>query len=329
MSDSSKGPVFVGGAERTGTSLMFALLTSHPNISMTRRTNFWRYIDLKFGDLSERSNLDACLDVMKRYKRMVAIGPDWEWIEAEFAAGEPTYGRLYGLLQESQASRAGKPRWGDKSLLNERYAERIFEEFPNARIIQLIRDPRDRYASVLARWKVRRGGVGAGMGEWFDSVRHAEANVERWPNKCLILRYEDLVAEPVGEMRRICDFIDEPFDEEMMTMRGAERFREEGANSSYGKRPTGSISTSSVGKYVGVLSPLQVRYIETVARSAMRRYGYVEAAPDADELDAVRFYAAVLPFEELRRRGWQARGVWNTMRAKSVPGYRFVDEADA
>ena len=34
-----RGPVFVAGLERSGTSLIFALLASHPNIAMTRRTN--------------------------------------------------------------------------------------------------------------------------------------------------------------------------------------------------------------------------------------------------------------------------------------------------
>lgn len=322
----SSGPVFVGGAERTGTSLMFALLTSHPHISMTRRTNYWRYIDQKFGDLSQDHNFEACLDVMKRYKRMVAIGLDWDRIETEFKKGPATYGRLYELMQNQQAAQDGKRRWGDKSLLNERYAERIFDSFPDARIIHMLRDPRDRYASVLARWKVRRGGVGAGMGEWFESVRHAESNVERWPSQCTIMRYEDLVAEPETEMRRICDFIGEPFADEMMTMSGAERFRQEGANSSYGRRPTGAISTSSIGKYTKVLSANQVRYIETVARDAMQRHHYTPSLDGFGGLEGLRFYGAVLPFEELRRRGWQARGAWNAARAKSVPEYRFVDE---
>lgn len=323
------GPVFVGGAERTGTSLMFALLTSHPNISMTRRTNYWRYIDQKFGDLSQPQNLEACLDVMRRYKRMVAVGLDWDRLGADFRGGPATYGRLYELLQIQQASKDGKPRWGDKSLLNERYAARIFEFFPDARIVHMIRDPRDRYASVLARWKVRRGGVGAGMGEWLESVRHAESNVERWPSQCTIVRYEDLVAAPEAEVRRICAFIGESFADEMLTMSGAERFRDEGANSSYGRRPTGAISTSSIGKYTKVLSSDQVRYIETVARDDMQRYGYNSTLAGARGFELMRYYGAVLPFEELRRRGWQARGMWNAVRAKSVPEYRFVDESNS
>lgn len=322
------GPVFVGGAERTGTSLMYALLTSHPNIAMTRRTNYWRYIDGKFGDLADDGNLDACLDVMQRYKRLDVIDIDWDRLRHDFRQGPATYGRLYELLQRQQSERDGKPRWGDKSLLNERYAERIFESFEDARIIHMLRDPRDRFASVLARWKVRRGGVGAGMGEWLESVRRAETNVERWPSKCTVLKYEDLVAAPEAEMQRICDFIGEPYDAEMLTMRGAERFRSEGANSSYGKRPTGAISTSSIGKYAKVLSEPQVRYIERVGRAEMERHGYEPSLSPLTGGEALRFNALVLPFEEARRRAWEARLAWNALRSKTVPAYRFVDRED-
>ena len=319
------GPVFVGGAERTGTSLTYALLTSHPSIAMTRRTNYWRYIDGKFGDLAEDRNLAECLDVMRRYKRLDVIDIDWDRLREDFRQGPASYGRLYELLQRQQSERDGKPRWGDKSLLNERYAERIFESFDDARIIHMVRDPRDRYASVLARWKVRRGGVGAGMGEWLESARHAESNVERWPSKCTIMRYEDLVAAPEAEMQRICDFIGEPYDPEMLTMSGAEPFRTQGANSSYGKRPTGAISTSSIGKYTKVLSDGQVRYIERVARAEMDRHGYQPSLSPSTGSEALRFRTMILPFEEARRRAWEARGVWNALRSKSVPSYRFVD----
>jgi hypothetical protein len=308
---------------------MFALLTSHPSISMTRRTNYWRYIDQKFGDLSEDRNLEACLDVMRRYKRMVAIGLDWDRVEADFRKGPATYGHLYEVIQGQQAAAEGKSRWGDKSLMNERYADRIFQSFPDARIIHMIRDPRDRYASVLARWKSRRGGVGAGMGEWFESVQYAESNLVHRPEQCIVMRYEDLVAEPEAAMRRICDFIGEPFAEEMMTMSGAERFRQEGANSSYGRRPMGAISTSSIGKYTNVLSTKQVRYIEKLARNEMQRHRYEASVQGTGGFDALLFYGAVLPFEELRRRAWQARGAWHAARAKSVPGYRFVDTGTA
>ncbi|MFN2221113.1 MAG: sulfotransferase, partial [Candidatus Promineifilaceae bacterium] len=45
-------PVYVAGLERSGTSLMYALLASHPRIAMTRRTNMWTHFYNQYGDLA-------------------------------------------------------------------------------------------------------------------------------------------------------------------------------------------------------------------------------------------------------------------------------------
>ena len=66
------GPVFIGGLERTGTSLLYALLASHPAIAMTRRTNWWTYFYDRFGDLAKDENLDRCLATIRRYRRQRA-----------------------------------------------------------------------------------------------------------------------------------------------------------------------------------------------------------------------------------------------------------------
>lgn len=327
MTRSTHGPVFVGGAERTGTSLMFALLTSHPNIAMTRRTNFWRYIDGQFGDLSHEENLNRCLETMRRYKRFAVIDIDWDRLRSELRDGHADYGRLYELLQLQQVERESKARWGDKSLMNERYAERIFEAYPDARLVQMLRDPRDRYASVLTRWKTRRGGIGAGMAEWFASVRAAENNQAHWPDMCLTVRYEDLVSDPSVEMQRVCEFIGEPFVEEMLSMQGAERFRREGANSSYGKRAPGAISATSVGRYTQVLSRAQVEYVDRVGGEVMKRHGYEPDERSQGVRDRLTL-AALLPFEELRRNAWQTRSALRATRARAVPDYRLVDIED-
>lgn len=324
MTPAQTAPVFVGGAERTGTSLMFALLTSHPHIAMTRRTNFWRYIDGQFGDLSNDANLERCIDVMARYKRFRVINIDWDLLRKDFHAGPPSYEQLYHQLQKQQADRQGKRRWGDKSLMNERYAERIFEAFPHAKFIHMLRDPRDRYASVLARWEVRRGGIGAGLGEWFASVNAAEENLARWPSNYMIIRYEDLVTAPEHQVRRTCDFIGEEFADSMLAMEGAEQFTREGANSSYGKRKPGSISPSSIGKYTQVLSPAQVRYVDTVAKDAMERHRYQGDTTDLEFTDRLRL-AGVLPFEEARRKAWETRSALRSRKRRPVPEYRFVD----
>jgi len=66
----TRGPIFIAGADRSGTTLLYALLASHPSISMVRRTNMWRYFDRRYGDLGDPANLDRCLNDMLRYRRM-------------------------------------------------------------------------------------------------------------------------------------------------------------------------------------------------------------------------------------------------------------------
>ena len=61
--DPTTAPIFIAGPDRSGTTLMFALLASHPNLSMVRRTNMWRYFHGRYGDLGDPQNLERCLDV--------------------------------------------------------------------------------------------------------------------------------------------------------------------------------------------------------------------------------------------------------------------------
>jgi sulfotransferase family protein len=324
-----RGPVFVAGLERSGTSLLFALLASHPEIAMTRRTNLWTHFYGQYGDLRDDGSLDRCLAMMMRYRRLLKLRPDPERLRRELVAGERTYARLFALLEQHYAERLGRPRWGDKSLGTERYAGPILDAYPGARILHMIRDPRDRYASSLTRWKRRRGGIGAGTAEWLSSARLAMRNERRHPGRCRVVRYETLAADPERTMREICDFIGERFVPAMLSMEGAPRFRDQGSNSSFGRREPGAITTGSVGRFRQVLSPRQIAVAQTLARHEMAYFGY---EPDPVRLPAwgrVRFAAGALPLETARAAAWRAREAVRDRRGRPVPSYRLVEGAQA
>jgi hypothetical protein len=322
-----KGPVFVAGLERSGTSLMFALLATHPGLAMTRRTNMWTYFYGQYGDLSQPENFENCLRMMMRYKRLVKLKPDPERIRREFEQGsDKSYGRLFALLEEHYAERAGKPRWGDKSLNTERYAEPIFAAYPGARILHMMRDPRDRYASVLTRWKVRRGDVGAGTAMWLSSVNLARENQQRYPDQYKIVRYETLAAQPEEMLQEICDFIGEPYVSEMITMQGAKRFREQGSNSSYGQRKPGAISTSSIGRYSQVLSPRQIAFIQSVAKQEMQRFDYELDAIELAPADRLKLILADWPRNMALLLTWRVREAIKDQTGRKLPDYRIVPE---
>lgn len=327
--NSPKGPIFIAGPERSGTSLIYALLASHPNIAMTRRTNMWTHYYKQYGDLSQPENFERCLMMMLRYKRLIKLNPDPNRIRKEFYQGEPTYARLFALLEQHFAEQLGKPRWGDKSLNTERFSAQIFASYPNAKIIHMIRDPRDRYSSSLSRWKVSRGGIGQGTGMWLSTISLADRFQEEFPDQYLAIRYEDLTADPEGALRKICGFIDEPYAEEMLSMRGAKDFRDKGGNSSYTQRKPGKITTSSIGKYQSVLTKYQVFFLQLFSRRTMQKYGYEIDQIRFSVFEWLRFIFFEFPFNVARMLAWLGREALLNRVGRALPAERVVSEKEA
>lgn len=320
-----RGPIFIAGLERSGTSLLHALLASHPHLAMTRRTNLWTHFHNQYGDLSVPANLDRCLGTMLRYKRVLKLQPDAARLRRDFRTGPATYARLFALLEEQHAERVGRPRWGDKSLHTERYADEIFAAYPGARILHMLRDPRDRYASSLTRWQVRRGGVGAGTAEWLASARLAMRHQRRYPDRYLITRYETLVGQPAHTLQQICAFIEEPYVGEMLAMRGAPRLLEQGSNSSYGPRDPGVISTDSIGRFRQVLMPSEVAFMQALARHEMVVFRYDPEPLGGGLAYRVRFVLRDLPVEGSHLVAWRTRERFRNLAGRPVPGYRLVE----
>lgn len=324
----SSKPIFITGADRSGTSLMYALLASHPHISMVRRTNMWRWFYEQYGDLSDPDNFERCLDAMLRTYRLDALQPDPHRIRREFKEGDPSYGRLFDLFHSHYAQSRGKARWGDKSLHTEHYAEQIIRDFPGARIIHMIRDPRDRYASVVKRYQDRGKGIAATTGRWLASTRQAQQMDRRFPHNVMLLRYETLAQQPEATLRAVCDFIGEPYAPEMLSMRGAPEHGETGGNSSFTRFEPGVISTRSIGRYRKVLAGEEIAFIQLCARGGMRHFQYTPDALPFSRAERAHFYTKFLPTNLLRLAGWLALDRYQMRRGIPVPDSRLRPAAD-
>jgi hypothetical protein len=265
---------------------------------------------------------------MLHYKRLLLLKPDPERIRREFWQGEPTYARLFALLEEHYAEKLGRPRWGDKSLNTERYTEPIFAAYPHARLLHIIRDPRDRYASVITRWKVSRGGVGGGTAMWLSSINFAKHYQKKYPGRYKVIRYESLVYQPEGTLREICAFIGEEYTPLMLTMKGAEMFRDEGGNSSYGQHEPGRISTKSIGRFRQVLSKRQIAFMQKFAGAEMLAYDYPLENLRLSPGDQFSFFLVDIPFNLTRMAVWRLREAYLNQAGRTLPGYRIVADPE-
>jgi hypothetical protein len=171
----------------------------------------------------------------------------------------------------------------------------------------MVRDPRDRYASVVKRWKRSRGGVGAATAMWIASVDLATRNRERYPEGYLVVRYEDLAARPEEILRTICAHIGEAFEPAMLSMQGDREFRDAGGNSSYGALEPGVISTSSIGRFREVLGDDQIEYIERRAGGRMVGLGYSVQPVQRRFVRKLRYAAFFQPLQMARAGLWHGR----------------------
>lgn len=317
-------PIFITGLDRSGTNLLYALLASHPNISMSRRTNMFHYFYEKYGDLSQEENFENCLTTMLRYHRFRHLEPDPQRIRMEFWEGEPTYGRLFALFHEHRAEQIGKTRWGDKSLRSERYADSIFFEFPRAKIIHLVRDPRDRYASVEKRYDVNRGKVGANTGKWLYSANFAKTNLRKYSASYMVLRYETLAIKPEESLKEVCEFINEEYTPLMLTMDGAPEHRDQGGNSSFGKFEPGTISTKSIGRYREVLTKSDIAFIQKIARNDMRKFEYSSESILMNPGERLRYAFVKFPMNLARMSIWYFLEKNKQRKGIFVPEYRLT-----
>ncbi|HEX5588459.1 MAG TPA: sulfotransferase, partial [Acidimicrobiia bacterium] len=207
------------------------------------------------------------------------------------------------LFHLHHAERAGKRRWGDKSLHTEHYADRVFAEYPDARIVHMVRDPRDRYASVRRRHGQDLSRVGAATGRWRSSMRAARRNLRRHPGRYLVVRYEDIVDDPEATMQRVCRFAGLDYTPAMLAMTGAPDHRDTGGNSSFGDVEVQSISAKAVGRYRSVLTQGEIAFIQCVVRRDMAVTRYEPADIGFTLAERARFALWELPSQFARMLG--------------------------
>jgi Sulfotransferase family len=291
------GPIFIGGLSYSGKTELRLMLSSHPNIAITRRTYMWPRYYGRYGDLGRPAQLERCLEAMLRNKHIRALSPDLERIRREFRQGEPTYGRLFALFQAHFAERMGRARWGDQLGFVEQYVEPIFAAYPAATMIHMVRDPRERYAEAVPRARRRRGKLGWDTARWLHSVRLAQRSRRRYPERYRVLRYESLVSNPEAALRELCALIGEPFVPAMLTAQGAIRFGGE----AQAAQPAPALAHSAPE----ALSAGEIAFTQLHAGRAMRAYGYAPAPTRLTHGERLRLYAVDWPANLAAMLAWR------------------------
>jgi hypothetical protein len=216
-------PVFIGGLSYSGKTPLRLMLSSHTNLALSRRTYMWQRYYRRFGDLADAGSFDRCLATMLAHPSIRALSPDEARIRRDFGRGPATYGRLFAVIHEQFAAAYGKERWGAQIGQIEEYADVIFADYPAARMIHMMSDPRQRWQRA-ANGRRRTGKTGWETAKWLHSAHLARRNQARYAGRYLVVDDDSLAHEAEATLRTVCDFLGESYEPEMLTMEAAIRF---------------------------------------------------------------------------------------------------------
>ena len=191
--DLANSPVFIVGFPRSGTTLLEQMLDAHPALQSMDERPFFNLLADQLGDQGIRVPADlgkldqsSCDELRKGYLIMAC----------------------------SKIERRWDARLVDKNPLNMLWLPMIHRLFPQAKFILALRHPCDVLISnymqnyrasvlVAASTSIERlaRAYVAAMECWLHHVEVFKPDV-------LVSRYEDLVADPVAQTRRLADFLE-------------------------------------------------------------------------------------------------------------------------
>ena len=224
--------IFVGGLPRSGTSLMRDILGSHPDVAMfLGELPLWRELASAHAgrSLARAADRDALIRDLVTHPRMqhAQMTLDGGALAAALAR-EPavSLGTVFAHALRQYARREGKPRWGVKDPRNEFHADQILAEFPAARVVHMLRDPRDVIASQRAMWGSRAQHIVSTTHDWRRSAALARRHQAVHRGSYAVVRYEDLVLDPARVVRDLCRTLDLDYRPAMLDLAGKPRWPE-------------------------------------------------------------------------------------------------------
>jgi hypothetical protein len=314
MSD-AKGPIFVLGCGRSGTTLLRLMLNKHSAVAIPGET--WFFPDLHadrkvVGGWPEAIWRDKLVDRISQIATFPELGISIEQLRVELdSVSRENWPAVIAVANLAFARAERKARWGDKTPGYVRHLPLLRELFPDARVLHLIRDGRDVALSFLEQ-SFGPNGILEAADYWrADVLRGQKDGADQFGSAYMEVRYEELVSAPEAVLGRICDFIEEPFELAMLDhARSADRYvLKKHAWHDQAKQP---VNNTRVERWRNKMDEHEQATFELAAGDLLRNLGY--------PISNVRTFNAYRTFAADRAR----KALRATLLSAKVRAYRVI-----
>ncbi len=276
---------FILGRPRSGTTLLRTLLDVHPSITIPLENSGLIHLYFKYRRVKQWDQ-NKLKDLFKDFRNLNFIenwNLDWKAIEDIFdhASSEHlTFHEIIKVYYSHYQSEFAKEEilcLGDKSPLNSLYSKELFQLFPDAKYIHLVRDYRANLAS-MSKHDVFSPSSTAMLMQWKKSVTQINKLAIEDPQRFLQVRYEELVLDPGDTYDKICRFLQVKYIPELLDP----EYRKNAISNIYNTafldqwQPglSGKISSSNMDKWRSELGAGAVRKADYIAGKTGQLFQY-------------------------------------------------------
>lgn len=295
----TKSMIFVTGASRSGTTMLSRMFGSHSMVNGLKELHcFGELVDPSHlqASIDKKQAVDLCALLIARSKRDI-----WGQVAAEDTREasqlfdgclqtEYVTGEVVALALDHIAKSQGKEISCEQTPRNIFYAETLLNYYPNLKVVHIVRDPRDVLASQKNRWKRKRyGGDNIPYAEiirvWFNY--HPYTMTKLWVkatalasrlkehSRVYVLRFEDVIANPEKEIRKVCAFLDLSFEPAMLEIEQIGSSHRQNTNQQKG------VAKLAPNNWINTLTPGEIAVCEKVASRQMQEFDYPLSNPSS------------------------------------------------
>ncbi len=208
----------IGGAPRSGTTLLRLMLDAHPDLAIPPETNWL----VHFSQDTENRQCDArkFVHLLKNHPAVISNWSKLHFEESDLLDFLPRSGSFsiadgIRTALSVYARRHGKRMFGEKSPTNALCFSAIQSLLPEARFIHIIRDGRAVCASWRRQWFAPPGGLIGCVMAWQNWVARGREEGEKCRHY-LEICFEDLVTDPESTLKTACTFLDLQWNARML-----------------------------------------------------------------------------------------------------------------
>jgi glycosyltransferase involved in cell wall biosynthesis len=280
--DPDASPFFIVGCPRSGTTLLQRMLNAHPDVAVAPETffvrRFWERRG-EYGDLSEDMHLDRLVDDVTATPEFEEMGLKAGAFREAVHADRRRWNAVFRELLRQFAEVQEVAHVGEKTPNHVLHVSTLHRWYPEAKFVHLVRDPR----AVVNSWRTVPWSSGYRWRDaevWVEYVRAGRDAESTYESHVTSLHFEALVRSPEPELRALCDFLDLPYDDQMLAFHKRDPSTVDVEREPWKRRTTDPIDANVVVRWRQELSSSAQAQVEAVAASEMRKWGYkCETAP--------------------------------------------------